>query len=323
MEVNLLNNPRVLVTGGSGFIGQHLIRELAKLNYEVWNFDIRKPKEHHQNVNFVNCDISNREEVKSKWREVDLVIHLAAEVSVPKCENDIVGSSQVNLVGTQIVAEATQRLGVDCPIIFASSSAVYGEKKITELPISESSSTQPLGIYGLQKLWSEQFLNHLCESQDLRSVCFRFFNVYGIGQDSTSPYSGVLTKFANCLSSQRNLTLYDGGQSLRDFIHVSDVVCAIIFAGNKLLTRSPIPQVMNVCSGQSISIKEVAEIVKDISIRLNMNWPGVSSQARLKMDIPYSLGCFSLAQQTLSWQPKQNFNESLFLMIKQLVETQI
>ncbi|MEO2120453.1 MAG: NAD-dependent epimerase/dehydratase family protein, partial [Candidatus Poseidoniia archaeon] len=193
----------VLVTGGAGFIGSHLSAKLLSLGAHVTVIDDlsagdmdRVPK----GVNIIEGCITDSESLSNAMQGSDAIFHLAAIASVPLCEADPAWSHKVNFQASlEILSTA------NCPVIFASSAAIYGEP--VEIPITEKHPISPVGYYGQQKAAIDANICSL-DSQSTPACALRFFNVYGAGQDPSSQYSGVLSIFIDRASTGRQITIF-------------------------------------------------------------------------------------------------------------------
>lgn len=252
----------ILMTGGSGFIGTHLTRHLLNQGHHVRILDLRAPRHPpHSRLTWVSGDVRERGDLHSVLaRPTDAVFHFAAIVSVPECEQDPAGSAQTNIEGTRNVAEAMLKCArPSTPFFFASSAAVYGDACKDGTPLMEDLETlQPVSHYGRQKLESERILQALARDQGLHALSFRFFNVFGEGQDPTSPYSGVITRFREAIRNQQEALLYNEGKNTRDFIAVTEIARACGLALSVPDSRLH-GQAVNLCSGQSTSVSSLYE----------------------------------------------------------------
>jgi UDP-glucose 4-epimerase len=267
---------RVIITGGSGFIGRHLVKRLlTNKHYSVTliantsNLVARELKETTP-LTFYATDIRDREAILNIFRdeEADTCIHLAAKISVADSIKKPQETMDINVKGTLNVLEACHNSGVNS-LVFASSAAVYGDVK--ELPISESESLRPLSPYGTSKMLAEQ---HVLSYKRLKkienTVSLRIFNVYGIGQASEAD---VVSKFARRLSDGLPPIIQGNGSHTRDFISVDDVANGILLSvsamENNYNTLNS-PPVFNIGSGTPTSINELAHKMISLSgIELN------------------------------------------------------
>lgn len=251
---------RILITGGSGFIGTHLTRLLLSQGHQVCILDLKAPKHPpHSQLTWVPGDIRKPEDLRAALAQpVDFVFHLAAIVSVPECENDPEGSSRTNVEGTRNVADAiVASPRPRTPLAFASSAAVYGDACKDGYPLypltEELETLEPISHYGRQKLASERLIRKLVKDRGLRALSLRFFNVFGEGQDPSSAYSGVITRFREAIRNGQEALLFNEGKNTRDFISVTDIARACGLALNSPASHLQ-GQAVNLCSGRSTSV---------------------------------------------------------------------
>jgi UDP-glucose 4-epimerase len=254
---------QILVTGGAGFIGQHLVKRLSQLNCKITvidNLSNANNNFRNNNISFHKEDIKNKDSVSDifKRKKIDTCIHLAAKISVSDSITNPFDTLDINIKGTLNVLEACSNYGVD-NFVFASSAAAYGKPK--KLPMSEGHALDPLSPYGASKVAGEVLVSSYGKFGKIqKAISLRFFNVYGEGQ--TVEYAGVISKFAKRLSKGLRPIIYGDGQQTRDFVSVNDVVNAILLA---MESSSPAVDVFNVASGKSISINELAKTMIRIS----------------------------------------------------------
>lgn len=203
----------ILITGGSGFIGTHLAQRLA-LEHAVTIYDRRPPTLPPANAKVVIADLHDDKALRKALRAIEIVIHLAATVSVTECEEHPLESFRNNVSGTARLLEACAQAKVG-KVIFASSAAVYGD---TNKPSAESDPLAPVNAYGRHKMACEQ----LVQNSGIASIILRLFNVYGPGQ--IYPQSkALLPRLAHCIQTRSTFTLHGDGQTVRDFVHIKDV----------------------------------------------------------------------------------------------------
>lgn len=255
---------KILVTGGAGFIGSHLVESLVENGHDVTvldNLSSGKPDNLsavNDQITFVNGDIRDKELISSILPGIEVIYHLAAEVSVPASFNDPIKHFEINVLGTQNICEAAVKSNVE-RIIFASSSAVYGET--SKLPITEETQTAPLSPYGMSKLMGEELLDYYYRVFGLKSVIFRYFNIYGPRQDAKSEYSAVISKFISLIQGGKNPVIFGDGSQSRDFIYVSDVVKYNL---NALKLTSHFAKPINIGTGKPVTIKGIVEKLAEI-----------------------------------------------------------
>ena len=250
----------ILVTGGAGFIGSHLVDSLLAQGHQVRvldNFSTGKlsnlPRSDRLTV--IEGDIADAELVASCVAGCDAVAHLAAVASVQASVEQPLATHQSNFIGTLNVCEAMRQHQVK-RVIFASSAAVYGNNGEGEA-ISESLAKQPLTPYASDKLASEYYLEFYQREHQLEPVIFRFFNIYGPRQDPSSPYSGVISIFTERAKQQLPITVFGDGEQTRDFVFVSDLVKILQAA----LEVDEIPSggAINVGLGGSVSLNQLLQ----------------------------------------------------------------
>lgn len=251
---------RFIVTGGCGFIGSHLVQFLLAEGHSVTVIDDLSSGSKNNLDGFadsVDLIVSKVEDFSFDCIDIPHgLFHLAAQASVPYSVDKFFESSTTNVVSTLNVVDYCSRTKV--PLIYASSSAVYGN-----LPLGdEHSSIDLLTPYAADKYVSEIYCEMANKLYGLRSYGLRFFNVYGPRQDPSSPYSGVISIFIDRLLRSLPLTI-NGGYQTRDFIYVSDIVDAI-WQAYRYLDSNPIAGYSNVLTGNSITIDALASLLAEI-----------------------------------------------------------
>jgi len=258
---------RVLVTGGAGFIGSNLVHALVG-SHEVGVIDdlsTGKAANLHPSAWNRTMDILD-DRLAGAVAEFapEVVVHLAAQSSVPRSIVDPVRDWAVNVDGTRRVAEAAVAAGAR-RVISASSAAVYGEP--AEVPLRESSPTAPANPYGSSKLAAEAALAEALSGTGVDYASFRFSNVYGPRQDAEGE-GGVVAIFCSGLAAGRAPVIYGTGEQTRDFIYVADVVAAIISAmdyGDLLSEATPAGAAYNISTGEEVSVSALAEALRPIA----------------------------------------------------------
>lgn len=271
-----------LVTGGAGFIGSHLCDALLDAGHAVRVIDDLSSGRRDNlppGVDLVVADINDAPMVRTAAEGIDGCFHLAAVASVERCNGAWLDTHDVNQRGTIAVLNTAREGGF--PVVYASSAAVYGETDGS--PVAETHPTIPLTAYGADKLGSELHARIAGTVHGVRSYGLRFFNVYGPRQDPASPYSGVVSIFADRLARDADVTIHgDGGQS-RDFVYVADVVRGLLAAMERADTSGP---VCNVCTGRSTTVLDLARILTTLTASTSRIHHG---EARVG-DIRHSLG---------------------------------
>lgn len=256
---------RVLVTGGAGFIGSHLVEALLREGYTVRVLD-NLSTGHRKNLahldggfEFIEGTVADFDACRRAAEGVSYVFHEAAIPSVPRSVREPLPSHESGPTGTINVLEASRQAGVR-RVMFAASSSAYGDTE--ELPKHEGMLPKPLSPYAAGKLAGEYYVAVYAKTMGLDGVSLRYFNVFGPRQDPSSPYSGVISKFATVMSQgERPLIFGDGGQT-RDFTYVDNVVAA-----NLAAMRSPKPlggEAVNLGTGGRVSLLELIAAINRV-----------------------------------------------------------
>jgi len=316
--MKLRNYSRVLVTGGAGFIGSHTVDRLLENGTSVLVLDdlstgrlsnlLRWKGE--RALRFHRGSITNPKAVDLAVRRVEAVIHLAASVSpfISVRHPDV--TNAINVTGTINVLRAALTHEID-KLVFASSSSVYGDSRFTKIP--EYAPTNPITPYGVSKLAGEKYCRAFHRTYNLRTICLRYFNVYGDRQQD-NPYSGVIAIFANKLSRGLRPKVYGDGKQTRDFIHVSDVARANLLA---LGSSSGIGDAFNVGTGKKTTINE---LFKTISRVLGKKTESLTAPERIG-DIRNSCANTQLAERVLRFSSKIELQSGVERLIKSLRHT--
>jgi len=249
---------KVLVTGGAGFIGSHLVRAILARGDNVRVLDDyssgSKANLDGVDVELVVEDIRNEATVKRAVEGVDTVFHLAAFVSVPASMEDPTKCYDTNVMGSLNILRAAQEAGVH-RVVLASSAAVYGERDEIVL---ENDTPLPVSPYAVSKLSMEHLAQMYTRAYGLETVCLRFFNVFGPCQSPDSPYAAAIPRFTQDLINKNQVTIYGDGSQTRDFVFVEDVVQGILKASD---VEEVAGTVFNISGGKSISIIELVDIL--------------------------------------------------------------
>jgi len=299
---------KILVTGGAGFIGSHLVNRLLTDGCRVVVLDnlssgkMQNLERHlnEPNFRFVKGDIRDKKTVDSVMGDVDAVIHEAAFTSVPLSIKNPKLTNDVNVAGTLNLLTSSAKKNIGC-FVLASSAAVYGVA--TKLPITENSSTQPLSPYGESKLGAEKKCREFWKPHGLKTICLRYFNVYGPRQTG-GEYAGVISQIFDRLQNNRPPVIYGDGRQTRDFIYVGDVVDATILA----LNSNAAGETINVGTGRATSVIQVCQTLGEIMGKTALK---PIHEAPRVGDIRYSQADITKAKKILGYRPKVSLKNGL------------
>jgi UDP-glucose 4-epimerase len=275
---------RVLVTGGAGFIGSHLIEKLVEYGAYVTVLDnfstgkLSNLKKVLSNIIIFYADICAPESVMKATNHHDIIFHQAAFASVPESFNNPSLCYKVNVEGTKMLLEGCIKNNVKT-FILASSSAVYGNRNTA---CKEDDLPNPESPYAQSKRDAELLCQRFAQQHNITTACLRYFNVFGPRQDPNGSYAAVVAKFSHNLQNKEPLTIFGDGKQTRDFISVHDVVQANLAIGMLKHLRG---EVFNVGSGKSMNLLELVELLEQ---QLNTKRAGISFLPARKGDIVHS-----------------------------------
>lgn len=293
---------RVLVTGGAGFIGSHIVEHFQGKAEVVVVDNLRTGRRNNLegfDNTFIEGDILDRDLLHRAMTGVDYVFHLAAMVSVPESMANPVECVHVNTIGTLNVLSAAAEAGVK-KLCFSSTCAVYGDSP--EVPKHEDMTPQPKSPYAETKLSGEHYCAMYDEQDWLNTACLRYFNVYGPRQNPESVYAAAIPIFACRALAGKPVVVFGDGEQTRDFIHVKDVVAANVF----LAEHPEATGVFNAGAGRSVTINELArQILQNLETDATLEYadkrPGDIRHSSSSIDKLRALG----------WEPKTAFSEGL------------
>ncbi|MBA2710098.1 MAG: NAD-dependent epimerase/dehydratase family protein [Tatlockia sp.] len=296
---------KVLVTGGTGFIGSRLVSYLLSKSIKVIVIDksILKPTYFDiSKAEIIEGDVLSQGLLRECLKRVDTCFHLAAILSLTVCARDWIFSHENNVLAFNGLLEELRRAAHPVKLVYASSCAVYGDSQ--DLPSSELHRVNPISSYGADKLSNEIYAEVVAKSYGVNAIGLRLFNVYGPGQLDSNSYAGVITSFKNAIDKGQPIRIFGDGNQTRDFIYLEDVVEGFVAVANNKSIKSGI---YNICNGNPISILDLAELMmklsgKRVSIIHENARPG---------DPYHSLGDSSLAKEKFGFCAKISMESGL------------
>lgn len=340
----------ILITGGAGFIGSNLALKLRNYGCNVTILDNLSPQIHNHHsylyysikdkVNFIRGSVLRHEDWRKSLKNIDTVVHLAAETGTGQSMYEIEKYTDINIKGTSVFLDilANEKHTIK-KMIIASSRAIYGEgkyqcpthgivypierndenmsakdfntkcpichKNVIPMPTDENSKIHPTSIYGITKQVQEQMFMVMGKSLGIPAVAFRYQNVYGAGQSLSNPYTGILSIFSTRIKNNNDINVFEDGLESRDFIYIDDVVDATILG---IQQDNANGKVFNVGSGIATDVLTVANTL--INHYSSNSKVLISSNYRLG-DIRHNYADLTKIKQELGFSPKISFEEGI------------
>ena len=288
-----------IVTGGAGFIGSHIVEQLLKLDHRVVVID----NEYSDNDNFhwrkdtinVNLDITDYKTLKNAFTGADYVFHLAAEARIGPAIENPVNALNINTIGTCNVLQCAREVGAK-KVLYSSTSSGYG---LNDAPNVETQPDDCLNPYSVSKIAGEKLCKMYTDLYGLKTIVFRYFNVFGERAPRKGQYAPVTGIFLRQKAAGESLTIVGDGEQRRDYIYVKDVANANVMAAISNPDDDAYGQVYNVGSGKNYSVNEIASFISDDTI----NIPPRVGEAR------NSLANIDKIRKTFAWKPEMNVEE--------------
>lgn len=349
-----MNKINVLITGGAGFIGSNIALKLIKKGYVVTVLDSLSEQIHGVNpektsplyqsikdkVKFIKGDVNNRADWEQALKDIDFVIHLAAETGTGQSMYEIKKYVDTNIGGTALLLDILTNTKHHVKrVVVAESRAIYGEGKylcpkcgdvyplerkdedmakgdfeckcpkcggeVKLVATTEDSAIHPSSVYGISKQVQGQLVHLVCKSIGVESVSFRYQNVYGPGQSLTNPYTGILSIFSTRIKNGNGLNIFEDGKETRDFVYINDVVDATILG---MEVPEANGHVFNIGTGVATDVLTVANtLCEKYGIKVPIT---VSGNYRLG-DIRHNYADITLAREILGFNPKWNFSNGI------------
>ncbi len=300
-----MQDTKVLVTGGAGFLGSHVVERLSARN-EVTVFDdlstgsLRNLEAAKEEVRLHRASILQPKQLAKALEGQQVVLHLAAKTSVPESVSKPDEYWRTNVEGTLNVLKASADAGVK-RVVFVSSAAVYGISEV--VPKVETMRPEPASPYATTKMVGEFACEEIAQLKPLEAVVLRLFNAYGPRQDPHAPYAGVVAKFCSAVAGGRGIEIYGDGDQTRDFLYAADAAEAMELAADRPVAG----QVFNVGSGSATTVTEVARLLSEITAS-----PVKAVRKEIRPgDVRHSRADIAKAIEKLGFTPKTSLREGI------------
>ena len=297
---------RILVTGGAGFIGSHIVEryqgkaEIRVLdNFRSGNIKNLAGMEYE----LIEGDICDRATVAKAMEGVDYVFHLAAMISVPESMTEIVECNRLNSLGMIIVLEEAAKADVK-KLVLSTSAAIYGDNPVC--PKVETMFPEPKSPYAITKLDDEYYCNMFAKEGRLSTACLRYFNVFGPRQNPKSAYAAAVPIFITKALKNEDITIFGDGEQTRDFIFVKDIAAA-----NAFMAESDFTGVYNVAYGGRLTINDLAEKI----VKILGSGSKIVHLPERAGDVKHSSACVDKLKST-GFKPEFNFDQGLEIAVK-------
>ncbi len=300
-----MQDKKVLVTGGAGFIGSHLVERLSAHN-EVTVFDdlstgsLRNLEAAKEEVRLHRASILQPKQLAKALEGQEIVYHLAAKTSVPESVEKPQDYWRANVEGTLNVLKAAADAGVK-RVVFISSAAVYGPSEV--VPKVETMRPEPASPYATTKMVGEFACQEIYQLKPVETVVLRLFNAYGPRQDPGAPYAGVIAKFCSAMARGKSIEIYGDGDQTRDFLYAADAAEAMELAGERPVAG----HVFNIGSGAAVTVNEVARLLSEVT-----SSPLRAARKDVRPgDVRHSRADISQAMEKLGFTPETSLREGI------------
>lgn len=298
----------ILVTGGCGFIGSHLVDALIKDGHDVVVLDdlsTGSREDMNPKARLLEGSVITPGIFDTFLKSVERCFHLASIVSGDRKNANWYAAHQVNSGGTVNLFDSIARSERKIPVVYASSSFVYGTSN--RVPLAEAAGAEPVTPYAVDKLAAEKQASIAWNIHGIPNMGLRMFNVYGPRMKTNSPYTSILSYFNNNLSKGKSITIYGSGRESRDYIHVSDVILGLRTAMEKLTQKKAECDVMNICTGNAVTSLALAEMVGAMLGKK----PDIEYKESRRVETRASVGDPSRAKSRLGFQARMALKEGI------------
>jgi len=302
---------KFLVTGGAGFIGSNICKELISQGCFVRVVDnLLTGKKSNlasiiDKIDFIQADMGDAEVAQSATKDIDVVLHQGALASVPRSVDDPAATHRHCVDATFTLLLAARDAGIK-RFVYAASSSAYGDTPT--LPKVETMTPSPLSPYAAAKLVGEYYCSVFYEVFGLETISLRYFNVFGPHQDPASQYAAAIPAFVTAILKDEPPTIYGDGEQSRDFTYIDNVVEANLLAARAKHTKG---EVINIACGEAVTVNEIIALINEL---VGKNIKSIYTDPR-PGDVKHSLADITLAKKLISYKTKVPFKQGLQLAI--------
>ena len=303
---------KILVTGGAGFIGSHLVDKLLNLNHEVIVFDnlIRGTKlKKNIDVNLINSNIKDKDAILQAAKNCEIIFHLAAFLGVDEVAKNPILTMETEAIGTYNVANAAIKNNVK-KIVYASTSGIYGKADIDQA-VKENFRVSPSSSYAIAKRYNEIYLKSLCDEHNIDTFSLRYFNIYGPRQDTRM----VIPRFFQKAMNNQDLLVYGNGMQTRDFTYIDDTVNAT----SEIAFNCKGSEIINISYGDDITMYNLAEKIIKITDSKSTIKLVENPYFRKEYEVERRFGSSEKLMSLIKYKPETNLDEGLKRTYKHLL----
>ena len=303
---------KILVTGGAGFIGSHLVDKLLNLNHEVIVFDnlIRGTKlKKNIDVNLINSNIKDKDAILQAAKNCEIIFHLAAFLGVDEVAKNPILTMETEAIGTYNVANAAIKNNVK-KIVYASTSGIYGKADIDQA-VKENFRVSPSSSYAIAKRYNEIYLKSLCDEHNIDTFSLRYFNIYGPRQDTRM----VIPRFFQKAMNNQDLLVYGNGMQTRDFTYIDDTVNAT----SEIAFNCKSSEIINIAYGDDITMYNLAEKIIKITDSKSTIKLVENPYFRKEYEVERRFGSSEKLMSLIKYKPETNLDEGLKRTYKHLL----
>ena len=306
---------KILVTGGAGFIGGHLVKSLVEEGHDVTVLDIllrgnKIEKDILKSIHLEKADVRDTETVEKLSKGCERIYHFAAVLGVDVVADNPVETMEVEVIGMKNVANAAIKYGVE-KVIYASTSGIYGHSAIKQ-SFTETIQVDPRTSYAIAKRYNEIYLAALFEEKGLHSISLRFFNVYGKNQDNRM----VIPRFFEQSVENKPITVFGNGNQTRDFTYIDDAITACIKLTDVVIGS----EIFNICNGQDTTIKFLANRIKKITnSNSEIRYIKVPKK-RYDYEVERRMGSSEKLMKVISYKPKTSLENGLMSVLSNFIK---